>query len=230
LFEIRRVVEPGAAELASEIAEPTDLAALDHAFAAMEQADPTSDAAIAADVAFHRAILPACHSDLLLQFRTLIAIGLETSSRISTRCPSPTIDPCCTPSISATPQRRAPPCRRSYARRLPTSSGRFGSRLTLRPPSRTSLVLRKMRCRDHTLGRPSRWVSQLLATMKSSRTRPCGTPWRYGHATTWKRRPPTIGRRGTEPASSLRGSIHNGNVFWSGSGSWTEFLQTTGSR
>jgi GntR family transcriptional regulator, galactonate operon transcriptional repressor len=85
LFEVRRVVEPGAAELASETAEPSDLAALDQACAAMEQAEPTSDAAIAADVAFHQAILTACHSDLLLQFGTLIGVGLETSFRISTR-------------------------------------------------------------------------------------------------------------------------------------------------
>lgn len=85
LFAVRRVVEPAAAELAAEKAEPTDLEAIETACTAMEQADPTSQAAIEADVAFHRAILTACHSDLLLQLGTLIGIGLVTSFRISTR-------------------------------------------------------------------------------------------------------------------------------------------------
>jgi GntR family transcriptional regulator, galactonate operon transcriptional repressor len=85
LFAVRRVVEPAAAELAAEKAGTSDLQALEAACAAMEHADPTSEAAIEADVAFHRAILTACHSDLLLQLGTLIGIGLATSFRISTR-------------------------------------------------------------------------------------------------------------------------------------------------
>ena len=85
LFAVRRVVEPAAAELAAEKAVPSDLEALETACAAMEKAIPTSEAAIEADVAFHRAILTACHSDLLLQLGTLIGVGLLTSFRISTR-------------------------------------------------------------------------------------------------------------------------------------------------
>ena len=85
LFAVRRVVEPAAAELAAETAGSSDLEALEAACTAMEQADPTSEAAVEADVAFHRAILTACHSDLLLQLGTLIGVGLVTSFRISTR-------------------------------------------------------------------------------------------------------------------------------------------------
>ena len=85
LFDIRRVVEPAAAELAAEKAQPADLAVLDAACTAMEQADPTSDSAIEADVAFHRGILTASHSELLGQLGMLIGVGLLISFRISTR-------------------------------------------------------------------------------------------------------------------------------------------------
>jgi DNA-binding FadR family transcriptional regulator len=85
LFEVRRVVEPAAAALAAEKATMEDLQAIETACTDMERADPSSDAAILADMAFHRAILTACHNVLLLQMGTLIAVGLHTSFRISTR-------------------------------------------------------------------------------------------------------------------------------------------------
>ncbi len=85
LFEIRRVVEPAAAELAAEKGKPQDHRAVNDACAAMEQADPQSEAAIEADIAFHTAVLTACRNDLLSQMGTLIGVGLATSFRLSTR-------------------------------------------------------------------------------------------------------------------------------------------------
>lgn len=85
LFEIRRMIEPPAAELAAERAMEPDLREIAEACAAMEAADPSSDHAIDADLRFHRAILAASHNDLLLQMAGLIGVGLATSFRISTR-------------------------------------------------------------------------------------------------------------------------------------------------
>ena len=85
LFEIRRVVEPAAAELAAEKGTLEEIQALEAACTAMEQAEPSSNAAIEADIAFHTALLTACRNDLLAQMGSLIGVGLSTSFRISTR-------------------------------------------------------------------------------------------------------------------------------------------------
>jgi DNA-binding FadR family transcriptional regulator len=85
LFEIRRVFEPAAAALAAEKADAADIDALEKAVVAMETASSDSDAAIDADVAFHRTILAACRNPLILQMGSLISIGLWTSFQISDR-------------------------------------------------------------------------------------------------------------------------------------------------
>ena len=85
LFEIRRMIEPAAAALAAERATSTDFTALEQAYRAMEAVDSGSDAAIEADLRFHRAILAGSHNDLLLQMGGLIGVGLLASFRISSR-------------------------------------------------------------------------------------------------------------------------------------------------
>ena len=85
LFEIRRMIEPAAAALAAERATGADFAALEQAYRAMEAVDRGSDAAIEADLRFHRAILAGGHNDLLLQMGGLISVGLLASFRISSR-------------------------------------------------------------------------------------------------------------------------------------------------
>ena len=85
LFEIRRMIEPAAAALAAERATSADFAALEQAYRAMEAVDRGSDAAIEADLRFHRAILAGSHNDLLLQMGGLISVGLLASFRISSR-------------------------------------------------------------------------------------------------------------------------------------------------
>lgn len=85
LFEARHVIEPAAAELAAANATPLDIEVLARACADMEAAEPTAEAAIAADLGFHQSILAACHNELLLPTGRLIGLGLLTSFRTSTR-------------------------------------------------------------------------------------------------------------------------------------------------
>ena len=85
LFEIRGMIEPEAAALAAQRATDSDLAAISQAYDEMERAERSSDAAIDADVRFHRAILAAGKNDLLLQMAALISAGLLVSFRISNR-------------------------------------------------------------------------------------------------------------------------------------------------
>jgi GntR family galactonate operon transcriptional repressor len=75
LTEVRAVVEPAAARLAAERATPSDLDSLSSALESMASASDV-DAAVAADVMFHRALLAATHNDFLGQIAQIIAIGL----------------------------------------------------------------------------------------------------------------------------------------------------------
>jgi GntR family transcriptional regulator, galactonate operon transcriptional repressor len=84
LFEIRGMIEPQAAALAAERSSPAEVAGIAAAYAAMERSDPSTNAAIEADLQFHRGILAASHNDLLLQMGNLIGVGLLVSYRIST--------------------------------------------------------------------------------------------------------------------------------------------------
>jgi GntR family transcriptional regulator, galactonate operon transcriptional repressor len=83
LFEIRHMIEPSAAALAAERASAEDIATIAAAFDDMAGADYRSDAAIDADLRFHRAILAASGNDLLLQMGSLIGVGLRVSFRIT---------------------------------------------------------------------------------------------------------------------------------------------------
>ena len=75
LTEVRAVVEPAAARMAAERATDTDLAELAAALDLMASAKSV-DAAVAADIAFHRRLLLATHNDFLAQIAQIIAIGL----------------------------------------------------------------------------------------------------------------------------------------------------------
>ena len=80
LTEVRAVVEPAAARMAAERATDEDVQALTEALAAMSSADDV-DAAVAADLAFHRRLLSATHNDFLAQIAQIIAIGLAERDR-----------------------------------------------------------------------------------------------------------------------------------------------------
>jgi GntR family transcriptional regulator, galactonate operon transcriptional repressor len=83
LFEMRGMIEPEAAALAAQRATDSNISAIRQAYQDMETAEQTSDAAIDADIRFHRAILAAGRNDLLLQTAALISAGLLVSFRIS---------------------------------------------------------------------------------------------------------------------------------------------------
>lgn len=80
LTEVRTVVEPAAARMAAERATKSDLAGLTAALTAMADAADV-DAAVAADVAFHRHLLLATHNEFLAQIAQIIAIGLAERDR-----------------------------------------------------------------------------------------------------------------------------------------------------
>ncbi|MFI5731793.1 FadR/GntR family transcriptional regulator [Kribbella sp. NPDC051587] len=81
LHEVRGIVEPAAARLAAVRAKDAHLEALDIAMAAMESA--TDDhAAVAADLAFHRALLAATGNELLTKMEVIMETGLADRDRL----------------------------------------------------------------------------------------------------------------------------------------------------
>jgi GntR family galactonate operon transcriptional repressor len=82
LHELRNIVEPGAASLAAARATDADVEALDAALAAMSAAGTDPTAAVAADLAFHRALLAATHNELLVRMEVVIETGLAERDRM----------------------------------------------------------------------------------------------------------------------------------------------------
>jgi DNA-binding FadR family transcriptional regulator len=82
LHELRGIVEPGAASLAAARATDDDLAALDGALAEMAAAGDDAAAAVAADLAFHRALLAATHNELVQRMEVVIETGLAERDRM----------------------------------------------------------------------------------------------------------------------------------------------------
>jgi DNA-binding FadR family transcriptional regulator len=82
LHELRSIVEPGAASLAAARATDADVEALDAALAAMAAAGSDASAAVAADLAFHRALLAATHNELLVRMEVVIETGLAERDRM----------------------------------------------------------------------------------------------------------------------------------------------------
>lgn len=81
LFEIRQMIEPGAARLAASRGTHAEIAAIGAAFDAMNEAVRLDVSGIEADLLFHRSILAATHNALLVQMGNLIAVGLNISHR-----------------------------------------------------------------------------------------------------------------------------------------------------
>lgn len=77
LDETRRVVEPGAAEIAAVRADEDDRRTIRQAYVAMEATCGDPAAATEADKAFHLAILDATHNPVLRSFRTAVAAILD---------------------------------------------------------------------------------------------------------------------------------------------------------
>lgn len=82
LDEVRGIVEPAAVRLAAVRRTDADLAALEAALTAMAGARDGAAEAVAADLAFHRALLAASHNELLERMDQVLASGLAARDRL----------------------------------------------------------------------------------------------------------------------------------------------------
>ena len=82
LIELRRIVEPKAAELAAARATREDVADILSAYETMTASDSNRQQRIEADIAFHSAVLKASHNEVLTHFRHAIATYLKAHSRL----------------------------------------------------------------------------------------------------------------------------------------------------
>jgi DNA-binding FadR family transcriptional regulator len=91
LTEVRLIVEPAAAELAARRARAPELAALEGSFremkAALARKPADYEAFDRADIVFHRAILQACHNDVLEQMSAMVYSALLVSFHATSRLP-----------------------------------------------------------------------------------------------------------------------------------------------
>jgi DNA-binding FadR family transcriptional regulator len=84
LTEVRRIVEPDAARLATMRATPDELEQIAATFAAMEETVTDPNAFMTRDLAFHEAIIRASHNDLLLGLLLTVRKGLVASRQVTT--------------------------------------------------------------------------------------------------------------------------------------------------
>ncbi|MDR5763201.1 FadR/GntR family transcriptional regulator [Caballeronia sp. LZ035] len=83
LMELRTIIEPNAAKLAAKRATLDDRAAVRRAFKAMERAVAGQGEYVPADLAFHGAILVACHNQFVQQMQNALSAILRTSFELS---------------------------------------------------------------------------------------------------------------------------------------------------
>jgi GntR family galactonate operon transcriptional repressor len=82
LAELRGIIEPAAAGLAAMRRTDEDLAVLDDALARMSAAAGGEGDAVAADLAFHRALLAATHNELLIRTEIVLEAGLAARDSV----------------------------------------------------------------------------------------------------------------------------------------------------
>jgi GntR family transcriptional regulator, galactonate operon transcriptional repressor len=91
LTEVRRIIEPAAAELAASRADARDLAALRRALDQMERTAQARNGDfepfVQADMHFHLTILHACRNELLEQMSRVVYSALLVSFRATSRLP-----------------------------------------------------------------------------------------------------------------------------------------------
>jgi DNA-binding FadR family transcriptional regulator len=88
LTELRGTIEPGAAAIAAQRATDDDRAELTAAFARMQASQNANPAEfIEADVAFHGALLRACHNDLFISLGNVLEFVLRGSFETSSNAP-----------------------------------------------------------------------------------------------------------------------------------------------
>jgi len=82
LAEVRGIVEPAGARLAAERRTEQDLADLRAAIRQMASAGNDALAVVAADLAFHQALLDAAHNELLSRMEVVIEAGLRARDAV----------------------------------------------------------------------------------------------------------------------------------------------------
>lgn len=82
LSEVRFMIEPAGARLAARRRTRAELSGIEAALAAMTEAGRAGEAAVDADLRFHRAVLVAAHNDLLLPMEAVIETGLRVRDRL----------------------------------------------------------------------------------------------------------------------------------------------------
>ncbi|MBW4330294.1 FCD domain-containing protein [Stakelama sp. CBK3Z-3] len=90
--QLRSAIEPAAAALAAQAADADGIAAIDAGYARMVAAEAGEDDTLAADIAFHLAILRASANPFFAQFRDVVATALQTSIRFTNRIKGRTAD------------------------------------------------------------------------------------------------------------------------------------------
>jgi DNA-binding FadR family transcriptional regulator len=83
LMELRLIIEPNAAKLAAKRATDDDRKAVRRAYKAMERAVAGQGEYVPADLAFHGAILTACHNQFVQQMQNALSAILRTSFELS---------------------------------------------------------------------------------------------------------------------------------------------------
>ncbi|AHG65739.1 FadR/GntR family transcriptional regulator [Advenella mimigardefordensis] len=87
LMELRRVIEPAAARYAAQRASAEDIVAMRQHLEAMANAIDGKGEYVPADLAFHGAILDACHNQFLRQMQQAINVILEVSFDLCIQVP-----------------------------------------------------------------------------------------------------------------------------------------------
>jgi len=82
LIELRRIIEPKAAELAAVRATKEDVADILSAYEAMANDNADLQARLQADIAFHSAVLKASHNQVLTHVRYAIGAYLKAHARL----------------------------------------------------------------------------------------------------------------------------------------------------
>ncbi|MGI9288971.1 MAG: FadR/GntR family transcriptional regulator [Pseudomonadales bacterium] len=92
LIEMRRIIEPKAAELAAKRATREDVATILTAFEEMKNNADSSEARMEADIQFHSAILKATHNVVLSHFKSAIGTYLKAHFKHGLNLSSEEID------------------------------------------------------------------------------------------------------------------------------------------
>jgi GntR family transcriptional regulator, galactonate operon transcriptional repressor len=85
LYELRRMIEPGAAELAAEIRTQEDMEKIDAAFEKMKTNSTVEADLVEADFGFHLAILNATRNPFINAFSALIKAAMVSTFELSWR-------------------------------------------------------------------------------------------------------------------------------------------------